>query len=351
MATPRNELGVFRIIDTTTAPTRPGRRKPQEVSAPFIPKKPRTITIPKPIFPEEPEKQKKGIGKKIKAGLVVLAGLAVLEGAGAVATQLINNQPMSVETIKTDLAWPWNLGKSAIADISDLFRKKEAVVVVSPTPDNKTARQTVQAGVNLNPTSIKEAPSLIEIKPVEKGKFPDVTILLPLKLKAGEKVGIRTNWIRNAFNPVNPESKEDVAYGKIITIAQKGTEIIVPVANAEVGIGTKTVGTETNMSSLSVIFYGPDGTKYSLAIMLNGQDIRRLQPTDLIKKTLSEGKNRLPLPLGTSIATTAVDNLEVEFSLFTYPVGYSESVPCDFSLAEKEENGKRFIAFIPQKSS
>lgn len=341
------ELPGMSGITDIAAPPRPGRRKPQEAPAPSIPEMPRT-TIPKPILPEEQgEPQESWIQKLIKnrGAQFALAGLA-FAGTGYVVYQAVPAIHQSVDSLVRGVSDHWKslTGQKPIG--------QELNKPILPTYDNKADKQTVQAGINAIPVTKEELPALLKdsIKPVEKGKFPDVTILLPLKLGDGERANISTDWVKYAFNPVHPESKEPVAYGKKITIAQKGTEIIVPVENAVVVFGARTIGSKDYVEAFGVTFYGPDGTKYSLALM-HSQDLRKLQPTDLIKNALAEGKDRLPLPIGTSIAVTADDNVELEASLFAYPAGYSKSVPCDFSLVEKEENGKRFLAFIPQKSS
>ncbi len=89
--------GMSGITNATTAPAEPRTRRPQEAPTPFVPKKPNII--PKPFFPEEPkkrpkpEKEKKGIGKKVRAGLVALGSLLALESAGATATELTDREP------------------------------------------------------------------------------------------------------------------------------------------------------------------------------------------------------------------------------------------------------------------
>ncbi|MDP2672109.1 MAG: hypothetical protein Q8O68_01200 [Candidatus Daviesbacteria bacterium] len=53
--------------------------------------------------------EKRGIGKKTRIFLAGLATLGAIETAGAITTELTNNQPASiVRTIPEDLKWPYN---------------------------------------------------------------------------------------------------------------------------------------------------------------------------------------------------------------------------------------------------
>lgn len=63
------------------------------------------------------------IGKKTRLFLAGLAALGTVETTGAIVNEQINQQPISAHSVVQDLAWPWNLGKSAIEDIRGLFSK------------------------------------------------------------------------------------------------------------------------------------------------------------------------------------------------------------------------------------
>ncbi|MDP2672107.1 MAG: hypothetical protein Q8O68_01190 [Candidatus Daviesbacteria bacterium] len=54
--------------------------------------------------------EKRGIGKKTRIFLAGLATLGAIETAGAITTELTNNQPISItRTIPDDLKWPGTL--------------------------------------------------------------------------------------------------------------------------------------------------------------------------------------------------------------------------------------------------
>jgi len=222
---------------------------------------------------------------------------------------------------------------------------------ISPEFDNRIDdAQLVQAGINTTAISEEEISSLLKdtIGPVIKGEFPKPTILLPFKLTDGEKIDIKTYWT-NSFNSLHPGSNAPIASGKIFTIGQKGTEIIIPVEGAKVYIGTSIVNNKRYLSGYGIFFNGPDGTEYDLG--LTTEDIRLLQPTDLIEKAISDGKNNFDLSVNTSIATTSANNVIVQLTLYAYPPGYPKDkvgLPCNYNLVEKDVNGKTVLAFVPQ---
>jgi len=90
------------------------------------------------------KKVSKGIGRKLRnIGLTTLAIATAIEGAGAVATELTNNVPMTGETIKADLAWPWNLGKSATADIQKILEKQPEGIYNFPDKGTLNAANSI----------------------------------------------------------------------------------------------------------------------------------------------------------------------------------------------------------------
>lgn len=300
---------------------------------------------------------KKHLSKKVliaRLGGVLLA-LAGLGAAAATKYHLDFDTPNTPAGIIEDIKgipteWgytieQWKQNKS----VSEKLNKP-----VSPYFDNAVDTQIVQAGINTTPISKEELPLILKdsIKPVEQGKFPKPTILLPLKLTDGEKVDIETYWTRS-FNPINPESKDPIASGKIFTIAKKGTEIVVPVDGSRVFIGTAIVNDKSYIGSgYGIFFNGPDGTEYQLGIT-TPEDIRLLQPTDSIRNAILNNENNLNLSVGTTIASTSTDNVKMEISLSAYPPGYPKNrvgIPCNYNLIEKVENGKTVIAFIPQST-
>lgn len=322
-------------------------------SPPEAPTLPRPKTEPAPVSPEpkkHPTKKRLGLCFRLAGALLAMAGA----GAPAIKHHLDFEVPNTPAGIIGDIkSIPFELEYTIARWQQDKTVSEKLNKPVLSTFDNKADGQIIQAGINAVPISEEELPSLLKdtIKPVEKGKFPEPTIFLPMKLKDGEKVDIRTYWVKNAYNPINPESKDPIAYGKIFTIAKKGTEIIVPVEGAKVSLGTTVVQDKRYVSSYGISFYGPDGTKYSLALM-TPEDMRLLKPTDLINNVIAAGNRILDLPTGTPIATTSADNVEMRAVLFAYPPDTKdkESISCNFNLITKEENGRATIAFLPQSS-
>ena len=74
------------------------------------------------IFESPPVKPKRKTLQTVIVSVLIVA--VVLWVAGAIATELTNKVPMTGETIKTDLAWPGNLGKSVVEDVQKLFENR-----------------------------------------------------------------------------------------------------------------------------------------------------------------------------------------------------------------------------------
>lgn len=310
--------------------------------------------LPSPI--PFPKKEGPPLGKKIKKGLAIArnTGLAtVAAGTVGLATQhhVEYQEPLSPQGIVRDIG---SIPFMAIEDYNRVIEKihpKSAPIVPETFNSKNPDKQYVQAGKNATPISESEFISLTKdsIKPLETGKFPDVSIVLPVKLSDGQIVEVQTRWVNGAWNPVD-KKPDRLAYGKIIKIAKKGTEIIIP-ENGKVSASTRNVYGKEYLDSLVEIFQGPDGTIYNLVFTWD-QDIRQLKPTEIINKALQDGKNNIDLPTTTSIATTTSDNVELEVSMFAYPVGYPKDklgIPTNFSLIEKEVDGKSVAVFIPQQ--
>lgn len=126
---------------------------PRERTAPPVLPRPDVRTVP--VSPEQgkppKKKREKRIGRKAR---IALAGLAVLgagEITGAVIAEKTNNQPLSTRTIPADLAWPWNLGKSAVEDIQGLFKGKTS------SPEASVFDPTATSGV-IKPSMIERLP-------------------------------------------------------------------------------------------------------------------------------------------------------------------------------------------------
>ena len=234
----------------------------------------------------------------------------------------------------------------------DRAYSKELNQPVSPNYNNSDdSTQIIQAGVNTASISEEELPSLLgdTIPLAVKDEFPKPTILLPFKLTDGEKVEVETYWTA-AYNPITPElSGEPLASGKIFTISKKGTEIIVPTEESKITFGTTTVNNKAYLNGYGIYFNGSDGTEYCLDIQT--EDMRSLQPTDLIEKAILNNENNLNLPVSTSLATTSADNVKVKIALYAYPPGYPKDkvgLHCNYNLITQEANDKTVVAFMPQ---
>lgn len=337
----RQELATGQLgVSAVSAPPRPAESPTRE-------------TERKRQVPPTPSKPKKHLSIKAKVASTVGALLALGSIGLGIKHHVEYDVPDTAAGIVEDittLPQEWELSiRQGVDAISNIGRKE---MPVSPTFDNKADKQSIQTGINAFPVSQEELQALIKdtIKPLEKDKFPDVAILLPIKLKDNQRVDMSTNWVNQAWNHIS-QKPDRLAYGKKIIVAQKGTEIIVPVENAQLSISETTVrGREGKyVDSFVIIFNGPDGTRYNL-VFASPQDIRQLQPTETIRNVLANGINNLPLPIGAPIAITDSNNVEMQVSLFAYPTGYPENklgIPSNYSFIEKEQNGKLFVVFKP----
>ena len=347
------EIGTKNTVET------PRRKIATTKPEPFTPE-----TTPIEETSETPERKKPG-HKKLKLVAELAGILFFVANAGmGVKYHVDFETPNTPAGIMQDIKgipteWQYTIVKwqndKANAEI---FNKPVSLIY-----DNQVDDQLIQAGVNAASVSRKELPSLLQnsVPPVIKGQFPNPTILLPLRLTDGEKVDIETYWVKGAYNPINPESKDPIAYGKNIRIANKNTEIIVPVENATVLIATTDVNGKAYINELDIKFKGSDDTIYNLAIR-SPEDVRGLQFNVIITNALTSGKKSVDVPLNTTIATTSSDNLELTIRMFTgEPVldtnifganpSSANSLYCNYNLLTKTENGKTVLAFLPQDSS
>lgn len=337
-------------------------RTPAKETVPVLPKPDLRGTAP----PGSPESGKLPTKKPLIQRLVnnlalriALAAAAIAEGTGAVITELTNDQPRSAQTIRADLAWPWNLTKSAVEDIKGMFSKDE----VPPFFDNNADHQFLQAGINANPIASTELSSALKgsIKPLEEKSFPQVEMLLPVQLNPNERVEVSKRWVRSAFNPI-AEKTDNLVFGRTITIPKEGTKIIVPVENAEVfQISPYVVNGQSYFNGVLVRFKGPDNTVYELAIETENE-VTDLGAMDIIKKAPTIGKDGkyigpimhkdtldlkgLVLPPGTPILISNKDNVVIAFYLDAYSPTYPKGLPSNFNLIQDQQgNGK--ILYLP----
>ena len=102
--------------------------------------------------------------------------LALIEGTGAITTELTNNVPMTGETIKADLAWPWNLVKSIAADVQKYLENQKQAHDLYNFPD----KGNINAG---NSIVIADLNAINDISPLPTTPTPknDVYLLEPVE--------------------------------------------------------------------------------------------------------------------------------------------------------------------------
>lgn len=116
------------------------------------------------------------MGKITRIGLIIAAALLLIEATGAVATELPNNVPMTGVTIKEDLAWPWNLGKSTVADVQKFLEKEKQAHEMFNFPD-KGAITSNNSIVITNLDAIKDVSPLPATPTVKH----DIYLLQPVE--------------------------------------------------------------------------------------------------------------------------------------------------------------------------
>lgn len=274
MATQRGEL-----TGTRTAPTTPDRHKTKVK-----------------------EGEEKGLSKGAKLALAGLAALGTVETTGAIIQEQINHEPLSATTIPADLMWPWNLGKSAVEDISRVFRKE---ISVPPTIDNSANKIVVKTGVNAIPVNTGEIVSLNQgietVKSIVKneGDFPivpEIKALLPAQLINQGSVEITTVYGASYRNPTTGEPMPQfLAYKDIFLVNAKGTEIS---AGMLYGIGeVKSIMVFRNpplegydvpqtlpyRNDITVRFATEEGPIFDVKMKASDDDIRQIVPLDIVK--------------------------------------------------------------------
>jgi len=150
------------------------------------------------------EPRKKWTDRLKSVAITGVVGLAAVETAGAIINEQINNQPASIRTIPRDLAWPWDLGKSAVEDIGRLFNRD-----VPSTFDN-----TAVSGII--------APSMFETIPEEEidRSFPTpfkkikdhntTQILYPIDISTSKNPGEQIKYKRTSNAGSTPDENLDL---------------------------------------------------------------------------------------------------------------------------------------------
>lgn len=294
----------------------------------------------------ELEKRRSSLEEKIAKGITVVT---VLTGAGlAIQHHVKYQEPLSPSGIVRDIR---SIPLTLIEDYNFLLRKvhPKPAPIVPEAFDKKADAIVIKAGVNAVPISEDEFVSLSKdaIKPLETGKFPEASIISPIKLSEGQSVDVETYWVDGAWNPIDQKS-DRLAYGKTFKIAKKGTEII-PSKTGRISISTRSINGQQYLDSLSSSFKGPDDIRYNVAFTWD-KDVRQLRPTEIIEQALKDGKNSIDLSATTTIAITDRDDVELNVSMFAYSPEYPKGLPVPFTLIEKIVDGRSVAVFVPQET-
>ena len=227
---------------------------------------------------------------------------------------------------------------------------------VNTTFDNKANNQNVLLGTNTESVTANELPSLLEntTKPLEKGSFADETILFPIKVSEGEKIGVQTYFGQGVWNPI-AEKSDLLPVGRILTIPKSGTEIIVPQEGVEMFQMFEIVDGESYFRGIALQYFGQDGTRFVLRIVEPGNfgqsiqltiastiDAPKVEPIDIKKYNLVAQKGKgLAVDAGKAIAKTISNNARVEFDLDIYSSSYSaHPTSYNFSFLTNDQNNK-----------
>lgn len=251
---------------------------------------------------------------------------------------------------------------------NDMIPSIHRTIDVPPSFDNKADEQIIKVGANTVTVSQDQLPNLMKdsIKPVVKGEYPDISLLLPVKLNSNQSVTESTYYL-DVYNWMTGGNKtEHMALGKEFIIPNKGTEIIVPIEDAEIfQLTPRKLNSDLQpfFSGILIRFKGPDKTPYELLITAQ----KSLMPMEILNQAPLIGENGfyvagfnqnpelkgLPLPAGTSIIKTSQDNAHVYFALGTSAskisnlnVDSASGIGFNFDLLTIKDNGNEKIAVI-----
>lgn len=308
-------------------------------------------SFPIPAYPDIGTSREKTETQTVKkthtglrnAALTTLGVLMGLDAAGAAATELTDRDSF---LRNPEQAWHQQTVDDAMNPLG--WIENMQTPDIPPTFDNKADKQMVSLGVNTESVAIDDLPAILNngAKPLEKGKFADESILFPVKININEPIGVETSYVYGVWNPL--ENKIDtLPVGKQITIPKAGTEIIVPIKDAEI-FKFEVEGKDFTVG-IALQYFGVDGTRYVLRIPFKyiGQielmdsiiNAPAINPRDLIDyKPIAQKGKGLSLPPGTPILKTAVDNAVVEFSLSIYSENYEHGTSYTFSFLNNQTN-------------
>lgn len=309
----------------------------------------------------EAARRKAWIGR-LAAALFIMAntGLAIKHHVD----YNLPNTPASVTEDVRSIPEEWG---QLIRGVSSVIQKEPLVPI---TYDNRADNQIAKVGVNMQPIKEEELPKLFQnaVKPLEKDSFSHMSMLFPVRLKDNEQVQVSTIYAPR-LNPFTLKV-ERLADGKELTIPRKGSEIIMPalVDRAEVfqiSPYQRSPDSPKYFVGLIVKFIGPDGIPYYLIIKSPDDDLRQLQPTDIVKNAPIVGKKGnyitalkdmedakgMDLPVGTPILKTDRDNAKADFLLIAVRNEFPPNIITYFDFAVTQETSEKSQAlFLPQNT-
>lgn len=281
--------------------------------------------------PKDKKRPRRG-HKRDLFGNIVLAGatLALGTGTATVADKIASDQGVKIPVLHDALESARDTvaqliltkGPPLRETIEQIFGKSPEI----PRSFNPNAEDGIAKG-GWNTVSVpkEELPSLLKntVKSSKEGSTI-ISLLFPAKLGNDE---------RGIFH-IGSGGYENSVGGMMLTLPKKGTDIVIPVEEAEV-FQTPPWYVEgvPYFSGFVLRFNAPDGTQYEMTIK-SQRDVRELIPTDIVKNAPFIGGG-IRLKGGTVIASTGFEYAEINFHLT--PKGQRKALL--FSLITKEVDG------------
>lgn len=276
-----------------------------------------------PVDRPKPKKEKDTRKSPHTLRKIILGTASAILVPSAVAAgqhHIENEVPLSPAGITQDiLAIP--------GQVAGWFNSESEVpeVPTSPIFDPNAKNVTIEIGVNTSVVSQEALKTAYENQVSQNMDGP--TVIFPVRSTAA---GQRTNY---AFDPPitgskNSQTGQPVTLefpGRLTLQTSRGTEIVVPAENAEVFQFEPKVVIGTKYFKGVFIKWQENGETFGLRIAAS--DIRTFKPLGDIANApvvptrqqggldLSEAKNGLKIPLGTSIASVNIGGADIHFNL------------------------------------
>lgn len=285
----------------------------------------------------------------VRLGIGTVAGYAAYQNVPAF------HEPFNFEKFKTDaLGTTFRLiaekGPAVQERVDELMGKS---VPVTNSFDSGVEKQKIKAGTNTVPVSEDELPTLFE----KASKTDGVEILFPVKLSPQAIVNYEAT--NDQFAPIVEGKPEDLR----LIIPQKGTEIIVPVENAQLYLGEPLAisWTESYFTGIRLKWTGKDGKIYVMGLGWGSPDVRAVKLMEISKDApiVQGGKDYwknivnsqgLPLTGGMSILTTEFDYAKVGMNVTEVSRDGSQRKLVPFSfMTETDEDGNQKLVYMPTR--